>query len=290
MSVRTRTASYNTRRVAKKWALSRAIWHAAPGMRLVIIGAGRGSRLKHRTDDVPKTLVPVMGRPMLEWILEAQRAAGFEDRDVVFVCGYKAEIIQARYPRFTYVVNEEWETNNILASLMKARAYLVGGFVSTYSDIVYTPAAARGAVETVGDKVLVCDTDWRRRYDGRTEHPETDAEKVRCEGPRVTRLSRRISPDEASGEFIGVTRFSERGAGELLEAYSRAAAAFSDDPDREYREGRSFRRAYLIDLFAEMLEAGSEFQVSRTHGGYMELDTLQDLALAERWWRGSRDP
>ena len=37
----------------------------------VIIGAGRGRRLKHLTDEIPKTLVPVLGRPMLESILEA---------------------------------------------------------------------------------------------------------------------------------------------------------------------------------------------------------------------------
>ena len=45
-------------------------------MRPVLIGAGRGSRLEHQTDELPKTLVHVMGRPMLEWILESLGAAG----------------------------------------------------------------------------------------------------------------------------------------------------------------------------------------------------------------------
>ena len=40
-------------------------------MKAIIIGAGRGSRLRHLTDDIPKTLVPVLGRPMLDGILEA---------------------------------------------------------------------------------------------------------------------------------------------------------------------------------------------------------------------------
>lgn len=255
-------------------------------MRLVIIGAGRGSRLKHRTDDVPKTLVEVMGRPMLDWILEAQKAAGFDERDVVFICGYKREVIQARYPKFTYVVNEDWETNNILWSLMKAEPHLRGGFVSTYADIVYTPEAAKGAVATAGDRVLVCDTDWRRRYVGRTEHPETDAEKMECEGERIVRLSRRIASDAAAGEFIGVAKMTAEGAGQTIDAFHRARADYADDPDREYREGRTFRKAYLIDLFQSMVEEGSPFVRSSTHGGYMELDTLQDLASAERWWRG----
>ncbi len=58
---------------------------------------------------------------MLEWILEALGAAGFTRRDVVFICGYRADVMKARYPEFTYVENREWERNNILASLLCAR-------------------------------------------------------------------------------------------------------------------------------------------------------------------------
>src|ERR1035438_4553094 len=106
-------------------------------MRPIVIGAGRGSRLGPETDDIPKTLVPVMGRPMLDWILDALGAAGFARRDVVFVCGYKADVIRARYPELSYVENRDWESNNILGSLLCAREHLLGGFLSTYADIVY---------------------------------------------------------------------------------------------------------------------------------------------------------
>ena len=93
-------------------------------MRPVLIGAGRGSRLEHQTDELPKTLVPVMERPMLEWILESLGAAGFTRKDVIFICGYRADVLRARYPEFTYVENTDWENNNILASLMYAREHL----------------------------------------------------------------------------------------------------------------------------------------------------------------------
>jgi hypothetical protein len=36
-----------------------------------------------------------------------------------------------------------------------------------------------------------------------------------------------------------------------------------------------------------MLERGSAFHRVDTHGGYMEIDTQQDLASAEQWWRES---
>ncbi len=253
-------------------------------MRPIVIGAGRGSRLGPETDEVPKALVPVMGRPMLDWILDALGVAGFARKDVLFIGGYKVDVVRARYPELSYVENRDWERNNILGSLLCARADLGGGFVSTYADIVYRGSTVQKLLASPHDKVLACDTDWRRRYVDRSLHPETDAEKMRAEGDRVVELSRRIASERASGEFIGVTRFTPDGAREMVEAYDEARGRVPPGP---WREGRTFERAYLIDLYQEMIERGSTFHRVDTHGGYMEVDTREDMACAEKWWRQS---
>lgn len=251
-------------------------------MKAIIIGAGRGSRLKHLTEDIPKTLVPILGRPMLDGILEALAAGGFTSKDIVFICGYKADVIRARYPDFTYVENKNWERNNILASLLCAREFLRDGFVSTYADIVYRPQIVADLVKSPHDITLACDTDWRRRYVGRSQHPETDAEKMRADGSRIVELSRRIASERASGEFIGVMKLSADGSRRFVQAYDEARAAF---PEGEFREGRTFEKAYLIDLLQRMLERGESMHRVDTHGGYMEIDTTEDASLAEEWWR-----
>jgi choline kinase len=253
-------------------------------MRPIVIGAGRGSRLGPETDEIPKALVPVMGRPMLDWILEALGQAGFVPGDVVFICGYRADVVRARYPQLSYVENRDWEKNNILASLLCAREHLDGGFVSTYADIVYRGSTVEKLARSPHAKVLACDTDWRRRYVDRSKHPETDAEKMRAEGERVVHLSRRIPSSEASGEFIGVTKFTADGAREMLQAFDSARSIWAG---KTWREGRTFERAYLIDLFQEMIEHGSVFHRVDTFGGYMEIDTQEDLSCAEKWWRES---
>jgi choline kinase len=250
-------------------------------MRAIIIGAGRGSRLQHETTEIPKTLVEVMGRPMLDWVLDALAAGGFDRRDVVFISGYAEHVIRERYPEFTFVRNDDWQNNNILASLMYAREHMREGFVSTYSDIVYEGAVVRGLVDSPHDISLGCDTAWRRRYVGRTQHPETDAEKLRADGYRVIELSRRIPSERASGEFIGVMKLTATGAAELCAAYDAAKQAHDG---REWREGRSFAKAYLIDLLQDMLEGGSSMHRVDTDGGYMEIDTVEDLCMAARWW------
>jgi hypothetical protein len=138
-----------------------------------------------------------------------------------------------------------------------------------------------GLVASPHNKVLGCDTDWRRRYVGRTRHPETDAEKMRADGEKIIELSRTIASEAAAGEFIGVAKFTADGAAELIDAFDRARARFAG---QVFREKRTFEKAYLIDLFQDMIEKGSAFHRVDTHGGYMEIDTLQDESMAASWW------
>jgi len=250
-------------------------------MRPIIIGAGRGMRLAHNTDSIPKTMVEVMGRPMLEWILEALAHAGLDSDQVVFVGGYSQEVVERAHPEFTFVENRDWPNNNILLSLLYARDYLGEGFLSTYGDIVYGGGIVKKLVESPHDITLGCDTAWRRRYVNRTHHPETDAEKLRADGEVVTEISRRIPSEQASGEFIGVLKMSARGAATFLAHFDARSKEFAGGP---YREGRTWEKAYLIDLLQDMLERGVVMHRVDTRGEYMEIDTEQDLSFAEDWW------
>ena len=93
-------------------------------MRTIIIGAGRGMRLEDRTALIPKTMVEVMGRPMLEWILEALAHAGIQPSSVVFVGGYAQEVIETAHPEFTFL--GQW-TNGIIGP---RRASVLGNGVA----------------------------------------------------------------------------------------------------------------------------------------------------------------
>lgn len=248
-------------------------------MRAIIIGAGRGRRLAPLTDEAPKCYASVAGRRILDWTLDALRAAGVQD--VVFVGGYRLERVRTDYPELRFRHNAEWERNNILASLFCAAADMAEGFVSTYADTLYTTEAVRRLVAFPADIALLVDTDWRERYRSRTEHPESDGEKVRLDGARVLTVSRDIPPADAPAEFTGVAKFSAEGARLLTEHYHRVRAAYDG---RAFVRGRPFEQAYLIDLLQPMLEAGVEVHAVPVHGGYFEIDTTQDYELAQAGW------
>ena len=248
-------------------------------MRAIIIGAGRGQRLMPTTENAPKCFAEIRGKRILDWTVEALAAGGVTD--ICFIGGYRIESVEREYPQFTFRRNPEWERNNILVSLMHAEDLMDRPFVTTYSDILFTPGIVTELVASPADIALGMDTDWREHYRPRSQHPPHDAEKAIMRGGRVERVQRNIPYEDATGEFIGVAKFSTRGAQLLREHYHRRRREFWDKP---YRESALFQKAYLIHLLQDMIEQGVEFGHADTHGNYREIDTQQDMDLAQKGW------
>ncbi len=242
-------------------------------MRAIIIAAGRGSRLGDHTDERPKCMVEVGGRSILSYQLEALRAHGVDDLHVVR--GYLADRLVV--PGATYYLNEDWPRNNILGSLFFAEEALEGDLLTTYSDIVYGAEVVEAALGGDADVTLVVDREWARAYEGRHDHPVEQAELVElAEGGRVSRVGKWVGSERAVGEFIGLARFTARGAEAMREAW--AAIHASHDPEGPWRHADPMRKAYLADMLEELVDRGVHVGVAMIDGGWREIDTVEDLA------------
>jgi len=62
---------------------------------MVIMAGGKGTRLRPHTEDCPKPMLPVRGKPMLEHIIERAKAEGF--RDFVLSIHYLGQIIEDHF-------------------------------------------------------------------------------------------------------------------------------------------------------------------------------------------------
>src|SRR5438093_787136 len=67
----------------------------APRMKAVILAAGEGARMGPFTASVPKVMIPVGNRPLLEYVVQALAENGV--RDLIFVVGYRRERIQSHF-------------------------------------------------------------------------------------------------------------------------------------------------------------------------------------------------
>ena len=85
-------------------------------MRGIIIAAGLGMRLRPMTEQLPKCMLPIVGRPLLHHTMRYMRSAGCQE--FVVIVGHSADKVDA--DGATLVTNTDYENNNILHSLMYA--------------------------------------------------------------------------------------------------------------------------------------------------------------------------
>jgi choline kinase len=107
----------------------------------VILIAGQGSRLRGADKDCLKPFVPVLGRPLLSYILDAVSSAGIHT--IHFVVGYESERViagakQLIPPHITasFIVNRDWQKQNGI-SLLAAAGYVSAPFLLTMGDHVF---------------------------------------------------------------------------------------------------------------------------------------------------------
>ena len=115
-------------------------------MKTVIIAAGPSTRLSPLTDDRPKCMLKVKGRPIIQNMINLFRNNGVSDISVIR--GYKKEKIN--FSNITYFENSEYRDNNILHSFITAREKLEEAIrlnediIVSYSDIWYEDSVEIG--------------------------------------------------------------------------------------------------------------------------------------------------
>jgi len=244
-------------------------------MKAIIVAAGPGSRLHPFTNNKPKCLLKVGGRTILERTLEAIRGNGIED--IVVVRGYKSHLIN--YPNINYYENTSFNNNNILRSLFYAEGEMNDEFIFSYSDINYSQEIVAKLIQSEADIALITDVNWAQHYEGRDQHPISEAELVKVENGRVVRIGKGVvRPEEAHSEFIGLAKFSLSGAETMRAAYHRVADEHAAAP---FQNAASLEKAYLTDMIQELVDNGSLVKSVDIEGGWIEIDTPQDLARAQ---------
>src|ERR1044072_5922876 len=204
-------------------------------------------------ETAPKCFAEIQGKRIIDWTDEALRGGGCTE--ICFIGGYRIEAVWRDYPDFVFLENGDWPDNHIRVSLMCAEDLMDRPFVTAYSDILFTRQVVTDLVRSSEELVLGVDTDWREHYRPRTQHPPHDAEKVITRNGRVECVHRSISYEAATGEFIGVAKFGAEGAQRFRDFYRRRQAQFWGQPDRA---APLFQKAYLIHMFQDMIEHGTD--------------------------------
>ncbi len=118
-------------------------------MQCVILAAGKGTRLQPITNTIPKPLVPVCGKPILDYIVEALPDVIDE---LILVVGYRGEQIRAHcgemfHGRKVQYIEQSNYAGGTGDALLCAKDLITGKFLFMYADDIHGAAALAKVVE-----------------------------------------------------------------------------------------------------------------------------------------------
>lgn len=244
-------------------------------MKAIIIAAGMGNRMQPLTDDMPKCLLKFGKKTLLQTQIDAYKACKINN--FVLVKGYKEEKIN--YPGIKYIINDNYENNNILNSLFYAEKEIEGDVIISYSDILFEKQVVERLMETKKDISIVVDIKWKDYYIGRKGHPIEEAENVIFDADNdLVEIGKILTQKhDVHGEFIGMMKLSPRGSEIFKRHFDRAKKIFKGKP---FQRASIFEKAYLTDMIQEMVDLGVPVHCVIIERGWKEIDTVEDYEKA----------
>jgi choline kinase len=240
----------------------------------IILAAGFGSRLRPHTDNRPKSMVPLAGRTLLERQREVLADCGISD--VSIVVGHGAASVPSQAGR--HILNPDYAKTNMVVSLMCADAQFDGSqdILVVYGDIVFERKVLSGVLAGAHAISVAVDLEWRKLWDLRMEDPLGDAETMKLgAGGRILELGKKpCSASEIEGQYMGLFRIAADQCPRVRDFYR------SLDRTRLY-DGRPVETMFMTSFVQELIDAGFDVGAALVRGGWLEIDSVEDLARYE---------
>jgi len=239
----------------------------------IILAAGLGNRIRPLTDDRPKCLVELLGKPILVRMFENLATVGVEDATIV--CGYLADVLRSTLGaeccgiELQYIINDIYAETNSMYSLWMARKRLADGGFVIEGDAVCGPGFFRHLAEKGTKKAY-----WA----GKQYHGEMDGCVLTETGKDMRIVKQEIERNPTPGEKPH--QFKSTGILSLSSDYGKALAIWLDD---DVAAGN-------VNIYHDLV-IGKHLDEEPIHihdigpEPWFEVDTVDDLAMAEKLFR-----
>lgn len=177
-------------------------------IKAIILSAGQGRRLLPLTENIPKCLLPIGGRPIIEWQIDALLAAGIHD--IAVVTGFKSSLVEAllqsyeNRARINTIFNPFFEVADNLASCWIARSVMDRDFLLMNGDTIFDKALLMQVLNSASAPITL----------SVSHKPIYDADDMKVQLDKrgwVKHVSKSLSANQIDCESIGLIFFREHG-------------------------------------------------------------------------------
>lgn len=247
-------------------------------MRAIILAAGSGLRLGQHTKDIPKALLDLNGKSILERQISLLRQHAINE--IFVVTGYQRE--KHTLKDIEYIFNPRYAETEQLASMMVARTKISDDVLVIFGDIVFDEQILQQILVSNDDIGIAIDLDWEKSYNERPDNPKSLADKVLIYQKKIQQISAKITSlsmkNQQIGEFLGVIKLSRRGSKIMVQKYQELERSHKG----KFHDASSLEKAKLVDILQELIDSKIEIYPIPITGKWCEIDTPKDLERARK--------
>ncbi len=240
-------------------------------MKAIILAAGKGTRMGKYTENLPKGMLNLNGKTLIERQIETLKSAGIVD--IAIVTGYQSDKIS--YKGIKYFYNKNYNTTNMIESLMSAKEFLKDeDILICYSDIIYTKKVVDLCINSKTDIGIVVDNKWKNLWKLRYGKIDYDLESLTVENDNILELGRNITSSEnLDYRYVGIIKLSKNGIKTFIDVYNKQKG-------KNWKQsGHSFKQGYMTDIINEIIIEGTPVNPIIISGNWLEFDTDKDYEI-----------
>ena len=243
--------------------------NSAGECRALVLAASRGNNLYELTEDRPKTMLNIRGKPLLQRLVDEFKKRSVND--ITVIAGYKSEALDLN--GIDMRLNTRYESTGELYSLACARDKFSDDMVIMYGDLLFRSYILQDLLEREGEIVIVVDSLINElEITGTPDYAWCDRPDDRSMFMQDVRLQRvyeeKTPEDPPSGRWPGMMRIRSQGRLWLEQALD------------ELERGDGFDRLTLPDLLNHMTRSGRPVTVHYINGHWLDVNSVNDIDRA----------
>lgn len=239
-------------------------------MKVIVLSAGRGSRIKKFTNSKPKCFIEINGKSIIERLLNNFKANNLNDISVI--TGYKNYLFKKF--KFKKILNKKWKNTNMVYSLFLAKKILLNNscFVC-YSDIVFDYRVVRKLANNKIPDLIPYNSNWKINWKRRYKNPYSDLEKFTFNSKnKILEIGGKVkSEKQVMGQYMGILKLSKNCSKKMFNFYKSLSK-------------KDKMKISMTDFIQKFInERKFKFKTLKINYEWHEIDTYKDFKVAKKY-------
>ena len=236
-------------------------------MQLILLAAGKGSRLPKKYREKPKCLIKISKKTLLEHNINFYKK--FKYRSIV--TGFKSEKLNSfiKKNEFKNFKNKKYNKTNMVYSLFKVRSIKSKNIVVCYGDIIFDETIFNDLKKEYSSSIILLKKNWLEIWKGRMKHNKirNDAENVEVKNNCLISIGKKITNKLPKYQYMGIIKFKK---------------------EDFYKLKKFFKKIKNTNIdFTSFLDRAIKSKIIKVKAAFTskfwyEIDTLADIKFTEK--------